>query len=976
MLGEELALLRSMIEHSMEPMLLTYVEGKVILVNQAMCGLVGKDRATLLREGRAGIMDLSDPRLQVCLETRRKTGHFKGELLCRHANGSSFPVMLSTSAFRAPSGKMVASVHIRDLRTEQAAKLELGQQRAAMEMALRELQMVMDNTLDVICLISSEGKITQINAAGAKMWGYPQAELMGRYILELVHPEDRERTRQAGRQVLTGAHYHNYRNRYLHQDGSVVYMDWSTVFSEEKKVMYCIGRNISNLVQAEQIKARAEEQLQALLRASSDAIIILKEDGSYAFIGPSVQSVMGMPSHQVLERNAFDFVHPEDKAALWASFQRALQEDTVVTQPYRFPTADSSGWRWFEAIFTNRLTDPDIQGIVVATRDVTERYLAQVELQKSEQRYRSLFDYNPGIAYSLDTQGLFTSLNKNAIEMVGLPQEQILGRHFNAFAHPAAKEHNELCFRRVLAGEPVTTQTTLLSPDHQERHYTFTEIPIKVNGEVVGVHGLAHETTENKRQQKLLEATAQRLNTILESIRDAFFAIDHSGRFTFVNSKYEAIMQVSREELIGRSLQDVFVAQDVAVIQEKCRQALATQEPVHYEQFSAQVGEWLDMSVYPSDEGFSVFFKEITTRKQAEEELEKLSWVASKTVNSVYITDEFARIEWVNDGFTRLSGYTLEEIKGLRPGDLLAGPETGPEKVAEIRRKLQLDLPFTQEVQNRNKNGDLYWSKLDVTPILEEGSRQGKKFIVIETDITEQKKAEQERQQLTEELVRRNRHLEQFTYIVSHNLRSPVANILGLTDLMSAGKNPELLASIAPKLRQTAQNLDQIIRDLNEMLSLQTGILQETERVFLPEVVEQALQVLPANSYEVATVELNGVEEIGSIRSYVSSILNNLLTNAVKYKSPHRPLHLSITVQLHPEANLVCLSVTDNGLGINLEKERKNLFGLYKRFHFHVSGRGLGLYLVKTQAEALGGYVEVTSTLNEGSTFRVWIRNS
>jgi signal transduction histidine kinase len=252
----------------------------------------------------------------------------------------------------------------------------------------------------------------------------------------------------------------------------------------------------------------------------------------------------------------------------------------------------------------------------------------------------------------------------------------------------------------------------------------------------------------------------------------------------------------------------------------------------------------------------------------------------------------------------------------------------------------------------------------------------GKKFIVIETDITEQKKAEQERATLTEELLQRNRHLEQFTYIVSHNLRSPVANILGLTSLLSTGNNKDLQEGITVRLKQATQNLDNIIRDLNEMLSLQTGALAHSEKIGLHEVVEQALQVLPADSLEKVTVNLNGIQEIGSIRSYVSSIISNLLTNAVKYKSPHRPLCLTIEAELQESTEMLCLAVSDNGLGINLEKEGKNIFGLYKRFHFHVSGRGLGLYLVKTQAEALGGYVTVESLPGVGSTFKVFIKNN
>jgi signal transduction histidine kinase len=106
-----------------------------------------------------------------------------------------------------------------------------------------------------------------------------------------------------------------------------------------------------------------------------------------------------------------------------------------------------------------------------------------------------------------------------------------------------------------------------------------------------------------------------------------------------------------------------------------------------------------------------------------------------------------------------------------------------------------------------------------------------------------------------------------------------------------------------------------------------------------------------------------------SVRSYVQSILFNLLTNAIKYRSPHRPLE--IEVFSYQEGNFICLGVQDNGLGIDLEKYQDKLFGMYKRFHQHIDGKGLGLHLVKTQIEALGGSIAVESAKGEGTTFKV-----
>jgi signal transduction histidine kinase len=118
--------------------------------------------------------------------------------------------------------------------------------------------------------------------------------------------------------------------------------------------------------------------------------------------------------------------------------------------------------------------------------------------------------------------------------------------------------------------------------------------------------------------------------------------------------------------------------------------------------------------------------------------------------------------------------------------------------------------------------------------------------------------------------------------------------------------------------------------------------------------------------------DFSAIEMIHSVKPYIDSILMNLVSNAIKYRHPKRkPI---ITISTEQYKNYVCLSVQDNGLGIDLMKHKDKLFRLYSRFHSHVEGKGMGLYLVKTQVEALGGKVEVTSEVNHGITFKIFLQ--
>ncbi|WP_183906873.1 PAS domain-containing sensor histidine kinase [Rufibacter immobilis] len=968
----DMGIMSALVENSPEPILLLTPEGEILYVNEAMCQLVGRDKESLLQLGREALRDQEDPRWQLVIQEREQSGYSRRELNMVHQDGTKIPVEVSSRLFAAPSGQELVSVHVRDQRSYFAAQRQIQHQKLTLQDNLHDLQRVLDYSADLITSFRLDGTLLHINKASIAILGYTPEEMLGRNYREFIHPEDllgtEDHTDLVQEKLLTT----HFRNRYIHKNGSVVHLSWVSAYSAEVNRTYCIGREISQVLEQEKYQLESEQRLQALLLQGTDMIAILSPDGGYIFASANTERILGVPASDFLIRNAFDFVHPEDIPAVRECFEQVLSAKEVNTKPFRFKDAQGH-WRWVESYITNCLDIPTIKGIVVNSRDITDRVQQEILLRESEQRYKALFHYNPNPVYSLDLDGNFVSVNQAGLGLLQVSLEEAKKLNFRILSTPESLEQDELEFQKVLRGEPVTRESSLVLPD-RIMYYTFTEMPIVIDGQVVGVHGIVKDITQAKEQQMQLEASSKRMNNILESIKDAFFTVDTNLRFTYVNQVFENIMGVRKEDILGVDVRDVYSEKQYATFYAYSQKGLETGCPVHFEEFSAADNLWLDVSVYPSEEGLSIFMREINSRKNAEAELKKLSLVASKTVNSVCIIDQEGRVEWVNDGFMRITGYSLEEIKGQRPIELLPNPETTAEVVPLLIQNFAGDDPFVQEVQCRSKTGDVYWSRLDVTPFWDEQNGQ-KKHIVIETIITEEKKAEEVREKLTEELLTRNRNLEQFTYIVSHNLRSPVANILGLTSLLGTSDKPELQEGLVSRLKLTAQNLDQIIRDLNEMLSLQAGITEEAEKFQLPKVIEQALQVLPAESFEKLTVNLNGVKEIGSIKSYVSSIINNLLTNAVKYKSPDRPLHLAITAELHPEKEMLCLAVSDNGLGINLEKEGKNMFGLYKRFHFHVSGRGLGLYLVRTQAEALGGYVTVESALNEGSTFKVWIKN-
>ena len=228
----------------------------------------------------------------------------------------------------------------------------------------------------------------------------------------------------------------------------------------------------------------------------------------------------------------------------------------------------------------------------------------------------------------------------------------------------------------------------------------------------------------------------------------------------------------------------------------------------------------------------------------------------------------------------------------------------------------------------------------------------------------------------TNELVDYNHQLQQFAFIAAHNLRAPVARILGLGQILAMLDNtPEQKDEIYPKLIQTARELDGVVNDLNTILdSRKSSDLHLTVMDLATEVakITDTLEREINQTQAIISTDFSQVPSIRTVKPYLESILYNLISNAIKYRDPKRtPV---IHVSTDKTDNEICLTVSDNGLGIDLAAYRDKLFTLYSRFHIHLEGKGLGLYLVKTQITALGGRIEIESEVNKGSTFKVYFK--
>ncbi len=222
----------------------------------------------------------------------------------------------------------------------------------------------------------------------------------------------------------------------------------------------------------------------------------------------------------------------------------------------------------------------------------------------------------------------------------------------------------------------------------------------------------------------------------------------------------------------------------------------------------------------------------------------------------------------------------------------------------------------------------------------------------------------------TQRLRQQNRKLDEFAHIISHNLRAPVNNIQALINLLNDQSEITDYKLIFEKLKNVAKNLGETMNELMDILEVGTHDDVSLTDIRFKEVLDKVVQSLEGElivANASVTFDFNAVPSVHYSKPYLESIFQNLLTNAVKYSSPSR--QPSIHFKTFREGDALVLEVKDNGQGIDMKKFGDKVFGLHKTFHEHEEARGVGLFLIKTQIEAMGGSISVHSEVDKGTTF-------
>lgn len=332
----------------------------------------------------------------------------------------------------------------------------------------------------------------------------------------------------------------------------------------------------------------------------------------------------------------------------------------------------------------------------------------------------------------------------------------------------------------------------------------------------------------------------------------------------------------------------------------------------------------------------------------------------------------------INDRWANMLGYEVKEVAPqLAKRETIVHPKDRKQRREMLQSHLEGKNPYYScEYRIRTKGGEWKWILDKGKVVAYDAHGKPTRMTGTHLDIDERKNAEKELIKLTDNLRRSNYGLQQFAYITSHNLKSPVSNLKSIFELIDKSKleggNKELFKHAEKSIIHLNETLD----DLMKIISFSDRSNVKYEKVLFDEILQMIMASIQNQINEAGAKIMANFEKAESIfysKSYLHSILLNLIINAIKYRSAERPCEVRLeTMQKNGNVQLV---ITDNGLGIDLKAHGSKLFGLYTRFHDHIAGKGIGLYMVKTQVESLGGKIEVKSKPGEGTTFTLLLKN-
>lgn len=845
-------------------------------------------------------------------------------------------------------------------------------------LAERELARIFNSVSDVIWSMDYTSEhLLFTNEAGRQLFDLNLAEDLGTLCFPKDFLEDSEVERyNRAMQSLQKQGYAEVELRVLLKSGTVHWLRtrlWKISGRQGQGLrINGIATDITMDRMANSRLKIALDQHEALIDALPDSLLLIDTTLCIRFarLRPAEHfshkghQLVGLPIRKLaLRSEVIDVLEEQMKATLADGHTRQVQLDLHLPgEPLRY----------YEAILNASESRDEI---ICILRDVSRNRIFEKALGESKAQLKALFDASTYAYLLVSSKYRVLTFNKKAGLGFANHLEKGLYEGINILSLLPQEFKTQFVklFSDLLQGGTSNVRLCL-----RRRHwYDIQLLPVYTEKhQLVGVGVIAEEVTRELITKRRLQESELLFRLISENSQDVISLHEADGKMLYCSPAVERILGYTPLELKDKAFQDFIHPLDQWKFTRNILEPILMRKsagPIEY-RFKHKNGNylWLQTLAQPVHKNGSETphwqssSRDITAQRQQED---RFKAVFEESPNALVLTDIKGSIHTVNFQAEKIFQRRGKELVGLgvwylfMPSAIVNPPFSS---IREVENGL---------VRIPQQNSSPRFAELSIRALQLEESTM---LLLTLEDVTENQKKAEDLRRLTQDLIVKNENLEQFAYITSHNLRAPVANILGLINIFNVDKPDDSFnLKLIQLLREATQKLNEVIFNLNYTLDIKNNVQEVRERVDLDELVSSSVTLLN-NQVKASNASMEvrfSPQCIYTIRGYVRSILHNLISNAIKYKHPLRAPKITILGEVchHKGQRVYKISVKDNGLGLNTKNLDGKLFGLYQRFHTHTEGKGMGLHLVKTQVEALGGEVAVESTPNLGATFFLYL---
>lgn len=645
-----------------------------------------------------------------------------------------------------------------------------------------------------------------------------------------------------------------------------------------------------------------------------------------------------------------------------------------------------------EVVYTERKS-PDSEevffkeeiNLINSVSQIIEIYLnklAQKEAyNQSEARFRIAFEKaSIGMAI-VSLEGAWLRVNEALCKMLGYSKEEFSKLNFQQITHPEDLGNDLDSYYKLLKGE--------------KSYYRAEKRYIHKNGSIIWVNLNVLKISDSKNQPLYFVSQIENVTEKVESqtkFRDLVekslvgIYIVKDEKIVYVNPQILKEFGYPESEVIGMPIENFICEEDIPVVDQKLQERL--EGTIDRDRYEIRIKKKDGSVVWNEMFGVSTTFEgepaiigtmvNISDKKKFYDELQKseanLRSIFDSTKVSYLLVDNDFKIISFNRYFARFHFELTGNDPKIGMGYLEQIPEGDRNKFQEkLHRVLNNNfaVEFEEKVQHNGETLPKYYHFI-VTPVKNNGNSIG--VCISNIDITDQKSMEIERHHIIKDLTQRNRDLEQFSYIVSHNMRAPIANLMGLINLLEDGMDVEETEAVNQAIKKSVYVLEGVVTDVNEILSLRKDFLQTKVDVNLDEIIQTIKTELYTTIQETnatITCDFSEVDTVLSRQTYIHSIFLNFISNSLKYA--RKGISPEIKVWTEKKEGEVSIHFKDNGIGIDLKRYGNQIFGLYKKFDMSKEGKGMGLFMVKNQVDALRGSIHLESEPDRGTTFIIML---